>query len=123
MPERASRPCRKPGCPALVTTGYCSEHKSSSPAALTESRRGTAHRRGYTRRWSEYSKARLRQYPLCVGYPAGFHGERYTAAEVTDHIIAASKRPGLFWDPANHQSLCQDCNKRKAIAEEGGFGR
>lgn len=29
----------------------------------------------------------------------------------------------LFWDPKNHQSLCDGCNSYKAAKEEGGFGR
>ena len=44
-------------------------------------------------------------------------------ATVTDHIIAAAKAPELFWDKSNHQSLCDDCNKRKAIAEEGALAK
>ena len=29
----------------------------------------------------------------------------------------------LAYEPSNLQPMCFDCNKRKAIAEEGGFGR
>lgn len=29
----------------------------------------------------------------------------------------------LFWDPTNWQSLCDTCNSRKAVEEEGAFGR
>lgn len=108
---------------------------------MVEQRRGSAHQRGYTRRWSEYSKARLRRHPLCVGYPRGYHGytvvegengdeiinqtsdARLVLAEVTDHGESAAAHPELFWEPSNHQSLCTDCNKRKAIEVEGGFGR
>jgi 5-methylcytosine-specific restriction protein A len=93
-----------------------------SSKALTEQRRPSAHKRGYTRKWAEYSKARLRRHPLCVGYPLGYHGERVVEATVTDHIESAGVAPHRFWDEKNHQSLCDRCNKVKAIEEEGGFG-
>lgn len=80
-----------------------------------EDRRGTAHQRGYTARWSKYSKWRLLYHPACVrcGQPA----------TVTDH-----KRPHwgdetLFWDENNHQSLCKPCHDTKTATEDGGFGR
>ena len=116
------RPCARPGCPQLVARGYCDGCKPSSPAALNEKRRLSSHRRGYTREWAAYSRRRLAKHPLCVGYPLGVHGDRVVAAEVTDHIESAATHPELFWVETNHQSLCQDCNKRKAIDLEGGFG-
>jgi len=58
-----------------------------------------------------------------VGYPTGIHPPFTRLADVTDHVLPAATHPELFMDPTNHQSLCHDCNKRKAIAEEGGFGR
>jgi 5-methylcytosine-specific restriction endonuclease McrA len=45
------------------------------------------------------------------------------AATLTDHIEDAATHPELFWETSNHQSLCDDCNKRKAIELEGGLGR
>jgi 5-methylcytosine-specific restriction endonuclease McrA len=51
------------------------------------------------------------------------HGERIVSATVTDHIESAAAHPELFWKEENHQSLCDDCNKRKAIELEGGLGR
>ena len=93
-----------------------------SAKALAEQQRPSAHKRGYTRRWGTYSQARLAKHPLCVGYPAGVHGELIVVATVTDHIEGAVAHPELFWEKTNHQSLCDDCNKRKAIELEGGFG-
>lgn len=120
----AKRPCARAGCPSLVEYGFCAScAPACSSKALTEQARPNAHRRGYTRRWSAYSQSRLRKYPLCVGYPRGVHGERIVAATLTDHITSAAEHPELFWDPKNHQSLCDDCNKRKAIVLEGGLAR
>lgn len=87
-----------------------------------EQQRGSARARGYTPAWDAYSQGRLARFPLCVGYPKGVHAVP-TMAQCTDHILNAKTHPELFWVESNHQSLCFDCNKRKAIAEEGGFGR
>jgi 5-methylcytosine-specific restriction protein A len=97
-----------------------------------EARRGTAHQRGYTSRWARYSKAWLKKYPLCGMRRDGQINNEYrrpeciargpVQAECVDHIRAASLG-GAFWDPANHQSLCLNCNRVKGIKYEGGFGR
>jgi 5-methylcytosine-specific restriction endonuclease McrA len=42
-------------------------------------------------------------------------------ATCTDHIVTM-KAGGSKFESSNHQSLCADCNRRKAIAVEGGFG-
>lgn len=118
MPSAPLRLCAAPGCQTLVTHGQCVAHRQAQ-----EQVRGTRHQRGYTNRWAAYSKARLARYPLCVGYPHGYHGSTPTLATCTDHVLSARAHPDRFWDERNHQSLCADCNRRKGIAEEGGLGR
>lgn len=131
MPKK---PCMRPGCPQLVDRGqegYCEDHKGSRSSVAKETRRGTAHERGYTSRWSAYSKARLRRFPLCEGLrlvPGGqvvinTHPELVTAATLTDHIIPHKGDTKLFWDPENHQSACKGCHDVKTATEDGGFGR
>lgn len=121
MPFSAPQICRG-GCGKLVRSGYCDAcEKSHGPRAQAERRRPNAYRRGYTPQWNKYSHARLKEFPLCVGYPPGYHGDVLVAATLTDHIESARKAPERFMDPDNHQSLCDGCNKRKAIAEEGAF--
>lgn len=96
------------GCPS------CSRRKAQA--------RPSRHARGYTNTWARYSKARLARFPLCVGYPEGIHTTPVLAT-CTDHTRNAKDHPELFWDQSNHRSMCDDCNKRKAIAEEGGLQR
>ena len=121
MPRSAPQLCRG-GCGKLVPRGYCADcEKASGPRAQAERRRPNAHRRGYTRQWNRYSQERLAEFPLCAGYPPGVHGEVRVPATLTDHIESARSAPERFWDPSNHQSLCDGCNKRKAIAEEGAL--
>jgi len=105
-----------------VQKGYCAECAAKRPAAAYDRQRGSAAKRGYGYRWQQYSKARLRRHPLCVGYPLGMHGERVVMATQTDHIIAV-RGPGdpLFWATDNHQSLCDTCHSSKTAIEDGGF--
>lgn len=116
MPSKPQRMC--PKCGWIGPTGT----KCPNCSRRYNQQRGSARARGYTTGWDAYSKDRLVRFPFCVGYPKGVH-KVPTMATCTDHILSASKYPELFNDPNNHQSMCDDCNKRKAIAEEGGFGR
>lgn len=111
MPSKPQQYCSYPRCPTKVDSGRCPAH-----------RRPSRHERGYTNKWDRYSKQRLSEHPYCVGYPTGIHRTK-VLADVTDHILSAVAYPEMFDDPTNHQSLCHDCNKRKAIELEGGLGR
>ncbi len=42
---------------------------------------------------------------------------------MVDHIRAPKGDMALFWDRSNWQPFNVDCNRRKNIASEGGFGR
>jgi 5-methylcytosine-specific restriction endonuclease McrA len=48
-----------------------------------------------------------------------------TLAECVDHIDGHDRPDDreTFYDASRLQSLCMDCNRRKAIMHEGGFGR
>lgn len=113
MPAAALRPCGQPGCPALVRRGRCPKHERAREQA-----RGTAHVRGYGRRWQRYRLSFLAANPLCV---LCAHAGLVTAASVVDHIRAHRGDEALFWDPANHRALCKPCHD--ARTEEGDFGR
>lgn len=126
MPSALLRPCATQSCSALVKRGHCLAHRR-----VREARRGSAASRGYTYRWSQYSQAWLRKYPLCgmrqdrqlcAEHSRCVQAGRTVQAECTDHIRAVAQG-GEFWDPDNHQSLCLTCNTAKANASEGGFGR
>lgn len=87
---------------------------------IYDQRRGTAHSRGYTARWSRYSQDRLKRHPLCAR-----HLERglNVAAVCTDHKIPVQgPEDPLFWAEDNHQSLCHECHSIKTASEDGGFG-
>ncbi len=115
-----------PRCKRIVPGGPCRRC-----ARARELQRGTATARGYDAEWARYSRAWLQRFPWCGQRADGkryaehslcVQRALYTRAEVTDHIRAI-KYGGARLDARNHQSLCGACNRRKAIALEGGFGR
>lgn len=67
--------------------------------------RGSAHARGYNRRWAKASETYLKANPICVGCRAA--SMPTTASALTDHIIPARLAPDLFWIKANWQALCR----------------
>ena len=120
-PFRPPRSCANSGCPELTThrSGYCEQHMRTQRKQYDASR-GTATQRGYSARWAEYSRLYRIEHPLCVMCKAQ---GRVTASEHVDHIkpVTGPDDP-LFWEPSNHQALCQSCHSIKTAREDGAFG-
>jgi 5-methylcytosine-specific restriction protein A len=119
MAIKPKRPCSQAGCRELTDSRYCPEHEQQYRKEKDE-RRGSAHERGYTKRWSRSSKRFLMLNPLCR------HCENegsIRASEVTDHIIPHKGDTVLFWDEENWQPLCKRHHDQKTVREDGGFGR
>jgi 5-methylcytosine-specific restriction enzyme A len=127
----AKRPCARPGCVNLVDRGYCDGCRKTSPKVLSEQRRPSAHKRGYTREWSAASKAFLEENPQCEGLRIDPDGEivinthpgRIVPATLTDHIIPHKGDMMLFRKKSNWQPGCDECHNVKTAREDGGFGR
>lgn len=114
MPVTPKRPCAHAGCPALVEYGKCDEHRKQA-----EQRRGSAHERGYGKRWQAARAGWLREHPLCAEH------ERQgliAAGNEVDHIIPHRGDMTLFWQRSNWQTLCKACHSSKTAREDGGFG-
>ena len=122
-PRRPRTPCNYPGCPELVEPGQrlCPKHKRQERKRADE-QRGNSNQRGYTYRWSKYSKWYLRQHPLCM-CPECAALPVPLPAQVVDHIVPHRGDSVLFWDPNNHQAMNKRCHDRKTAREDGGFGR
>lgn len=125
MPSKPSRLC--PRCQRVVCgpCAFCRRVAAESPerkeaARQYDERRGTAAERGYDRRWSAYSRARLAQHPLCASCE---RMGRLVAAEVTGHIVPSWAAPDRFWDETNHESLCYACNAVQDREDRKRYGK
>ncbi len=98
--------------------------------------RGTAHSRGYTKQWSEYSTQLCRERIFCeLCKEAGIEtpivratgpnetGERRKIISTVDHIIPVNHGQGdpLFWAAWNHWCLCSECDRWKSATFDGGY--
>ena len=113
MALKPLRPCRYPGCCALVPGGYCPQHRPKPRARSDEAR---AWRRLYdTDLWQRLRSEQLLADPWCA--ECAKHGRRVRATDV-DHIVDHKGDPDLFADPANLQSLCHSCHSRKTAQDQ-----
>jgi len=122
MANAPLRACATPGCGQRSTSFRCPEHTKGhqrNTMHIQDERRGSRHVRGYTHRWSVYSKAFLAQHPLCAD-PYHVHGDLGHFSECVDHIVPP-QFGGDFWDSNNHQPLCTACNLRKAAEDRRRF--
>ena len=117
MPTSPAKPCRKPGCPNLITDTYlglCPQHKREYQREHDRDR-GSAAARGYNARWRRRSKLFLKRYPLCVEC---LKKSKRRAATIVDHIKPHRGDSVLFWDESNWQSLCKPHHDRKTAMEK-----
>lgn len=119
MPSAPRKPCRT--CGQLTNGTYCEKHQKKKEAEVVVQRikydkeRGTAASRGYNYRWSKYSEQYRKDHPLCVMCEAK---GKVVLTECVDHIIAVNGPDDpLFWEPTNHQGLCNTCHNIKSEAE------
>ena len=112
MPYKPNKPCRHPGCAALVPPGqkYCDRHKPIHP----EEARPAAGR-GYGSAWQRARKQYLEAHPLCAECQKQ---GRYVKASVVDHIVPHRGDQKLFWNRNNWQALCKRCHDRKTMTED-----
>lgn len=115
MPISAPKPCRHPGCQALVRgAAYCDQHRKAVEKQYDE-RRGSSSQRGYNSRWQKARETFLRRHPLCKMCEAE---GRLTPATIVDHIIPHRGDQALFWDTGNWQPLCKPHHDKVKQAEE-----
>jgi 5-methylcytosine-specific restriction enzyme A len=107
------RPCREPGCPALVHLGEgkCAKHREEEAKAY-DARRGSARDRGYGTAWDKLRRMYLAANPLCEDHKA--RGKVVEAVMVHHKVPISEGGDPLAWD--NLRSLCSRCH---AIRHKG----
>lgn len=117
MPDRAARPCKRPGCRGITrdASGFCAGCSSYAAARWEETQaqrnaapRASAHDRGYDGTWQKMRARVLAEHPYC---------ERclrlgiVTAANTVHHIIPIETDPTLRLQADNLEALCADCHE------------
>lgn len=112
MATKPLRPCRYPGCYALVSGGYCERHQ---PKPRERSEAAKAWRWMYgTPTWKRLRSEQLLREPWCR--ECARRGVRTRATDV-DHVQDHKGDWTVFSDEANLQSLCHACHSRKTAQE------
>ena len=142
MPNAPKRPCREPGCPALVDSGRCPTHQRKR-YRQQDANRESAAKRGYDAAWQPVRIAAfVRDAWQCVdcgwepmivtafreageGLPSTAavleslrirqrRGERHLHG---DHIETIEDRPDLRLDVGNIATRCNVCHNRKTMRD------
>ena len=105
MPYKPAKPCAHPGCPALTRSRYCPDHTKAEAKRYDRHQRDPASAKRYGHTWQKVRAAFLSANPLCdMCLTAG----KCTPATVVHHRVPLAD--GGNNDPANLQSLCQQCH-------------
>lgn len=117
MPTAPLRPCTTPGCPELTNRSRCPTHRLQVERTY-DRRRGTAHQRGYDRRWQKYRAWYLAHHPWCQHPGCG------VMATDVDHVDGLGPKGPRGYDPANCRGLCHPHHsERTARDQPGGFNK
>lgn len=116
MPVKAARPCSNRTCNGLVRDGECNVCGTTGRRdkdRAYDSRRGTAHQRGYGANWRKFRKMKLAQEPLCRDCKSE---GRITMGVEPHHIIP--KRDGGEDSFENTITLCKSHHSQRTAKGE-----
>lgn len=135
MANLARKPCRQPGCAALlVSSGYCEKHLRAK-TKQSDAIRGSSNDRGYGYKWQQASKEFLKQNPFCVCDDCKYDPDNALASNVVDHKIdhklfeakltgnkeQINKAQKIFWSRSNWQPMNKACHDKKTRQTNGSF--
>lgn len=124
----APKPCRHPGCAALVANArFCVAHARPSQAKAEydaghrrdDPRLAEAARIRSSARWQRFRDWFRARHPLCCD-PFGVHGELSVAVAQVHHVEPLAERPDLACDESNCRPLCTRCHSRVERIERSG---
>jgi 5-methylcytosine-specific restriction protein A len=114
------RTCSHPGCPEIVTSGYCLKHKTDDKKASGEYRNPAWQRLYSSKKWQITRKNQLIKHPWCEECLRA-NPPIYTPATDVDHIEPHRGDKNLFYY-GKLQSLCHSCHSKKTAQEVFGRG-
>jgi 5-methylcytosine-specific restriction enzyme A len=123
VPRPALRPCSYPGCPEIVTSGYCDKHRIEKLATSNDYHdQGSKHLYN-SKKWQIIRKNKLINQPWCEECLRA-NPPIYTPATDVDHIDPHRGDIKRFFN-GPFQSLCKECHSRKTASEvnERGAGQ
>lgn len=111
MPSKPLKPCKYPGCPELVASGYCAEH--TRPRFYD---RDPNRQRLYDRAWKRRRIRQLAENPWCEDCLAN---GIYEPATDVHHVVPHRGNKKVFL-ASPLQSLCHACHSRITATEGRG---
>lgn len=111
MPSKPLRPCKYPGCPELVTSGYCAAHDRPREVARDPERQ-----RLYDRAWQRRRRIYLASHPWCE---ACLVNGVYEAATDVHHVVPHRGDREVF-KSSPLMALCHACHSRITASEGRG---
>lgn len=129
MTSTPPRPCKHPGCGALVhdSTGYCTKHyrthnkdtvydsnrrKREVGLAIAAKIRSSGH-------WQHFREWFRVRHPLCCD-PFKTHGDLTVPMVQVHHVEGVASRPDLAFAEDNCRPLCSACHARVERIERHG---
>ena len=114
MALKPLRPCRHPGCSALVRDGYCDRHRPKRTNDRSEEAKSWRWMYRTSKWMDELRPEQLLREPFCR--ECARRGIRTRASDV-DHIRDHKGDWAVFCDPGNLESLWHSCHSRKTARE------
>jgi 5-methylcytosine-specific restriction protein A len=115
MPKRALRPCKQPGCPALVESGYCEGHKGKeidhkqSLRSLKSENESFYH----TNKWKRTSEAFRAANPFCAPCKRSGIIERVHTAHHVPELSILLKEGKDPYDWQYLEAVCFNCHQKE----------
>lgn len=103
MPSKPVRPCKKPGCSALVSSGYCEKHTPKRQ----QYKRINDDTFYHTQAWKKLRALKISKDPLCE---LCLNDGRITPGEIVHHIVEVAEDMSQALVLENLQTVCRSCH-------------
>lgn len=120
--NRAKRPCKQPGCPELVQSGYCDKHQKNvvteSPFRSLDTKKTDEERSFYSSSaWTRVSKLFRISHPFCAECE---QSGIITASDMVHHVVSRDDLVARGDNPLSWrwlEALCNSCHLKHLRAK------